>query len=78
MLLDPKQLKESVESLNKKLNASRVSSITLEPSNGNYSVKVELWDAANGAHLNQKTESAIPENLLPDKIRQLVFNLMTQ
>lgn len=78
VLLDPKQLKETVESLHKKLNASRVAMITLEPANGKYSVKVELWDAASGASLNQKTESAIPENLLPDRIREMVFNLMPQ
>jgi hypothetical protein len=78
VLLDPKQLKETVESLNKKLNVSRVAMITLEPSNGKYSVKVELWDAATGSSLNQKTESAIPENLLPEKIREIVFNIMPQ
>jgi hypothetical protein len=76
--LDPKQLKETVESLHKKLNASRVAMITLEPSNGKYSVKVELWDAASGASLNQKAESGIPENSLPDKIRGMVFSMMQQ
>lgn len=78
VLLDPKQLKESVESLNKKLNASRVASITLtlEPSDENYSVRVELWDAANGARLSEKTAYLIPENLLPDKIREMVFSIM--
>ncbi|MBI5250015.1 MAG: zf-HC2 domain-containing protein [Desulfomonile tiedjei] len=76
ILLDPLRIGETVESLNKKLNVSRVAVLTLEASDGKFSVKVELMDAATGTSLGQRRESAIPDNQLPEKIREMVSSMM--
>lgn len=78
IMIDPQRLGETLESLNKKLNVSRVAMFTLEPSDGKYSAKVQLMDATSGTTLNEKTESAIAENQLSDKIREMVLGIMPQ
>lgn len=76
VLLDPQRPRETVESLNKKLNVSRVAVLLVEPSDGKFTVKIELMDASSGAVLNQRLESAIPDNQLPEKIREMAFGMI--
>jgi hypothetical protein len=76
IVIDPQRFAETLDSLNKKLNVSRVAMLTLEPSNGKYTVKAQLVDAASGATLSERKESAVSENLLPEKIREMIFNMM--
>jgi hypothetical protein len=76
VVINSQRIRETAESLHKKLDISRVAVITLEPSDGKYSANVQLMDAASGAALNQKTESAVPETQLPERIREMVLGLM--